>query len=144
MARKGRKPLAAGHVEHLAGSQRAKLRLALILEAMRGAISVGEACEQLGIGESRFHALRNQWLQGALALLEPRRTGRRPREASSEELCRRLGEVEAENRELREQLAVADVRRELAEALPHVGAAAMGPPKKSAAARPRRKKKRRR
>lgn len=142
MARKGRRPLAAGHVEQLRGSEQAKLRLALILEAMQGAVTVGEACGQLGIGESRFHAMRNQWLQEALELLEPRRMGRPPRQTPPAELCRRLEEVERENRELREQLTVAEVRRELAQALPQVSRAAAGPPKKSAALRGSRRKKR--
>lgn len=144
MARKGRKPLAAGHVEHLQGSQQAKLRLAMILEAMHGVITVGEACQQLGICESRFHALRNQWLQDSLQALKPRRMGRPPHQTPPAELLRRLQAVEAENRELAEQLAVADVRRELAEALPDLGRTARRPPKKSTPARAGRKRQRRR
>ena len=100
--------------------------------------------QQLGIGESRFHALRNEWLQGSLELLEPRRMGRPPQASAPAEFCRRLEAVEAENRELAEQLAVADVRRELAEALPDLGRTARRPPKKSTPARAVRKRKRRR
>lgn len=140
MVRRGRKPLAAGHVEHLSGSGQAKLRLTMILEAMRGELTVGEACEELGIGESRFHALRNRWLQEALELLEPRPMGRPPQEAPAAELSRRLGTLEADNRELREELAAAEVRRAVAEALPHGVPSAGGPPKKSTPARVRRRK----
>ncbi|NUQ66310.1 MAG: hypothetical protein HUU20_27935 [Pirellulales bacterium] len=54
--------------------------------------------------------------------------GRPPRQTPPAELCRRLEEVEAENRELREQLTVAEVRRELAQALPQVSRAAAALP----------------
>ena len=144
MGRKGRPPLAAGHVEHLRGSELAKLRLTMILEAAQGMITVGEACARLGICESRFHALRNHWLQEALELLEPRRMGRPPQETAPADVCRRLEALEAENRELREQLTVADVRRELAEVLPDLGRAARRPPQKSTPARAGQKSKRRR
>jgi cytosine/adenosine deaminase-related metal-dependent hydrolase len=72
----------------------------------------------LGIGESRFFALRNQWLQEALDLLEPRPLGR-PAQAVSpqqEEVAR----LEAENRDLRQQRHVAEVREELARVMPRV------------------------
>ena len=82
MARKGRKPLATGHVERLSGSELAKLRLTTLLQTLRGELTVPEACARLEIGESRFHALRNQWLQEALELLEPRPLGR-PRQATA-------------------------------------------------------------
>jgi hypothetical protein len=77
--RRGRRPLAAGHVEHLNGSELAKLRLSLILRTMLGELSVAEACAELEVCESRFHALRTHWLQESLELLEPRRTGRPPK-----------------------------------------------------------------
>ena len=115
MARTGRKPMAARHVDRLQGSDRARLRLKLILECMLGNTTVAEACEQLGIGESRFHAMRNQWLQESLEFLEPRRTGRPPKEASSQALKERIAELEAANRELQQQLLEAEVRLEVAQ-----------------------------
>jgi len=139
MARMGRKPLAAGHVDHLQGSELAKLRLTLILDAMLGKITVADACERLGIRESRFHAMRSHWLQEALELLEPRRMGRPPRQTPPAELSDRLRDVEAELAEVREQLAVAELRRELAETLPDVRELAGRPPKKSTEGRPRRR-----
>ena len=54
------------HVKHLSGSERAKLRLSMILKTMLGELTVAEACAQLQVCESRFHALRNVWLQEAL------------------------------------------------------------------------------
>lgn len=113
MARTGRKPLAAGHVEHLEGSPYARQRLQLMLECMQGLKTVSEACRQLDICESRFHALRNQWLQEALELLEPRQTGRPPKPVSQAALNERLRELETENAQLRQQLRVARVQVEL-------------------------------
>ena len=76
MATAGRKPLGAGHVDQLSGSERAKLRLATILNTLRGELKVADACQQLGVCQSRFFAMRHHWLQEALELLEPRPAGR--------------------------------------------------------------------
>jgi hypothetical protein len=140
MTRMGRKPLATGHVDRLQGSEPAKQRLAVLLETLHGVLPVPEACERLGIGESRFHALRGEWLQEALELLEPRPLGRPPQPAVAAQWQSRIQALEAENRTLRQQLAAAEVRRELAEVLPHVvhspdeaakkGAPAQRPPKR--------------
>ena len=118
MARRGRKPLATRHVDGLCGSQRAKLRLQTILQTLQGQMTVAEACQVLGIGESRFHALRNQWLQESVELLEPRPLGRPPQVVSPEQA--EVARLEAENRDLKQQHRVAEVREELAQRLPHV------------------------
>jgi hypothetical protein len=83
-------------------------------------VTVPEACARLGICEAWFHALRGAWLQEALELLEPRRLGRPPRVAEASEPSSRLRALEAENAAWRQQWAAAEVRRELAAALPHV------------------------
>jgi hypothetical protein len=90
----------------------------------------------LGIGESRFHALRNRWLQQALELLEPRPIGRPPHQADAVAAQAELAALETENRALREQLAAAEVQRELAEALPQVVHSADPPQKKRRPGRP--------
>jgi hypothetical protein len=54
----------------------AKQRLSVFLETIAGQLKVPEACQQLGIGPSRFHELRNQTLQATLEALEPRPPGR--------------------------------------------------------------------
>ena len=79
MASVGRKPLATGHVDRLDGSERAKQRMTVILETLRGQMTSPVACQALGVCESRFHALRQDWLQESLQLLEPRRPGRPPK-----------------------------------------------------------------
>lgn len=118
MARRGRKPLATRHVDGLCGSERAKLRLQTILKTLQGQMTVPEACQVLGICESRFHALRNEWLQEAVELLEPRPLGRPPQVVSPEQ--EEVAQLQAENRDLKQQRHVAEVREELARVMPHV------------------------
>lgn len=113
MNHKGRKPLAAGHVEHLSGSELAKLRLSMILKTMLGELTVAEARAQLGICESRFHALRHQWLQQALELLEPRRAGRPPKLETDE--SRQIAQLEATLAALEHEVDTAEVRQQIAE-----------------------------
>ena len=119
MARKGRKPLGAAHVERLDGSPLAKRRLVLILQTMCGELTVSEACRALSICESRFHALRNQWLQEALELLEPRRAGRPPKTPEAPD-AEQMSALVAENQHLRQQVEVAQVREQLARVMPSV------------------------
>jgi len=106
------------------------------LETLEGEITVPEACARLGIGATRFHALRGAWLQNALALLEPRRLGRPPQAVDVEEVLSRLQTLETENATLRQELAAAEVRRELAAALPHVVRDSKAAGKKGAPAQP--------
>ena len=119
MGRKGRKPLGAAHVEHLNGTRLAKRRLEMMLKTIRGEITVGEACHALSICQSRFHALRNQWLQESLELLEPRPTGR-PRQVPEAPSTEEVAALESEIERLRQELMVAEVREEVARVMPHV------------------------
>lgn len=135
MAHTGRKPLAARHVDHLRGSEHARQRMKLLLECMLGEKTIPEACGELGICESRYHAMRNQWMQEALELLEPRPTGRPPKAPRSDELQQRLSQLETENQQLREQLQAAEVSRQIAEILPQ--AAHDARPVKKGTRRPR-------
>ena len=115
---RGRYPSGPEYVEHLLGSAQAKERLRVILETMMGKWRVQEACDRLGISEQRFRQLRAELLQAALERLEGRPAGR-PRRA----------EEPAEVAGLRQQLAdmqrelhVAQVREEIALALPQAAA----------------------
>lgn len=117
MARCGRKPRAEAAIEDLDGSPRAKQRLAMILKAMRSEITIAQACDQLGIGESRFHGLRNWWLQESLRLLEPQRMGRPPKSLAPPD-PQHVAQLQRQVIELRQQQVVAEVRRQLAEAIP--------------------------
>jgi transposase-like protein len=111
-ARTGRKPTGPQIVERLEGSPSAKQRLEVILETISGQLTVPEACKQLGIGESRFHDLRNQTLQATLEALEPRPPGRPPKPTSPEHV--KGDELQAELRRLHAELQLAQVQLSLA------------------------------
>ena len=116
MKRMGRKPQGVGLLNPLSGSELAKRRMALFLQTLSGQTSVGQACAELQIGESRFYDQRAEWLQSSLSLLEPRPAGRpaKPAVAPTPE------EVQALRERLRETEARATalaVRAELAGAL---------------------------
>lgn len=104
----------AGQTE---GSEEARKRLRVILETISGTRSIAQACEELGIGEARFHELRRQALQGAVEALEPGQAGRPP---VSEEKDEKLAAMEAELIELRINLRAAQIREEIAAIMPHV------------------------
>lgn len=119
MARLGRRPQGSALVSLLAGSTHAKRRMMWFLQTLAGERSAGEACEELGIGESRFFAQRAAWLQEALGLLEPRSPGRpakpEPPRAPSE-----VQSLRERVRQLEARAAVVEVQAELARTLPYV------------------------
>lgn len=112
MSRAGRKPLATGHVEQVGGSPRAKARLRAILQTLSGQWTVPQACAAVGLHEAHFHALRHTWLQGAVALLEPRPVGRPPQVVDPQYAAdqQRIAELE-------QQVALATAGREVAQVL---------------------------
>ena len=120
--------MATGHVGHLSGSELAKLRLTMILKTMLGEITVAEACAELGVCESRFHALRHQWLQEALELLEPRRVGR-PAKLETDE-THQIAQLEAALKGMQQDVEAAQVRQEIAEILPQLTTSAAPSEKK--------------
>jgi hypothetical protein len=114
----GRPPHRSKHARTLKASSYARERLEVILGTLSGERTVGEACEELGISEARFHQIRKAALQAAAERLEPGRTGRPPREQAPE--AERIAELEAAL-ELKEvELRAAEVRAELALAMPNV------------------------
>jgi len=123
MATAGRKPLGTGHVDQLSGSERAKLRLTTILETLRGELTIADACQVLGVCDSRFFVMRHEWLQESLELLEPRIIGRPPKPLADP----RQRELEQTNAELEQQLREAQVRRDVDQILATAGAATMEP-----------------
>ena len=120
--------MALEHVQQLDGSDRAKQRMTTLLKTLQCDCSVGEACARLGLSESHFHAVRHDWLQGSLQLLEPRPPGRRPKERSPE--CERIEQLEQEVRTLRRELALTQAQCEVTEALgvDVLGLVKKGPP----------------
>ena len=110
--RTGRKPAGPQIAERLEGSPSAKQRLEVILETITGQLTVSEACEQLRIGESRFHDLRHQTLQATLEALEPRRLGRPAKPMSPEQA--EIDTLKAELRGVHADLELAQVQIRLA------------------------------
>ena len=115
---RGRRPAGAELADRLDGSDEAKQRLRVILETLAGQRTVTAACELLGIGGRQFHELRARVLQAGLNSLEPRPSGRPVRRPTAREIA----ELEAELQQLRIELHAAQLREEIATALPHLRA----------------------
>jgi hypothetical protein len=98
---------------------------------------VSEACAQLGISEQRFRQLREELLQAAVDRLQDRPWGRPPRPQEPEQTAALRQQVN----QLQQELQVAQVREEIALALPQVSRT---PPAQGVPAPPGAKKKRRR
>jgi len=103
----------AALVDGLDGSEEAKLRLKVILETVAGKQTIVEACEELGISPSRFHALREQVLQSMVHGLETKAPGRPPKAADPAELEALLEEQRRRNEELLLEQRIANVREEI-------------------------------
>lgn len=112
-----RPPEGVGHVERLDGPEDLKRRLRVLLDTLAGRVSVAQACEELGVSESRLHELRRQALTGALGALMPKPAGR---PAAAETTTPREKELEARVQELEVDLQAALVRTELALAMPEL------------------------
>lgn len=104
-------------VHTLEGEDEAKLRLEVILGTISGELTIREACQQLGVGEARFHQLRRRALQAALVDLEPHQTGR-PRRAEPAPEAERVEALERRVQELETEQIALELREELA-TLPH-------------------------
>jgi hypothetical protein len=116
--RTGRKPAGPQIAERLEGSPVAKQRLEVILKTIAGRLTIPQACQQLGIGESRFHVLRNQTLQATLEALEPRPLGRPakptpPRQAEVDALHAELRRLHTELELTQVQLRIACIHPDL-------------------------------
>jgi hypothetical protein len=130
-AMRGRRPSGPEYVEALEGSALARQRLRVVLETLAGRCRVTEACERLGICEQRFHQIREEALQAAVAALEPRPAGR-PSAAASEPAPPQALQQQLE--QLQVQLQASRLREEIALTLPQQAAtspAATEPEKKT-------------
>jgi len=129
---RGRRPAGPEYVDKLEGSDQSKKRLRVILETVAGHCTVQEACAQLEVGEVRFNQLRQEALQGALATIEPKPAGR-PRTTTPEE--ERIQALEQSLVDKDSELREAQVREEIALALPRRPTSA--PPEKKTRRRAR-------
>src|SRR5262245_59456748 len=115
---RGRWPQGPEYIDKLTGSVEDKERLKAVLDTMYGERRMLEVCGQLGIGETRFHQLRETALQAALSAIAPRPAGRPSRAALPESEQIRL--LEQRTEELEQALHEAQVRAEIALVLPHL------------------------
>jgi hypothetical protein len=115
---RGRRPEGGRLVERLDGSAGAKARLAVFVEVLAGRRTAAAGALALGISERRFHALRNHLLQAALERLEPRPAGRPAHRAA--EPGGQTAALRAQVRDLRLELRAAQIREEIALAMPHL------------------------
>jgi hypothetical protein len=113
---RGRRTSITRLIESLDGSPEAKQRLTLILETVAGLRTLVEAGQQLDLSERHLRTLRGQLLQQAVAWLQPRSPGR-PVEFDESEVT---DPAQAEIQRLRVELQAAQVREEIALALPHL------------------------
>lgn len=103
----------------LDGSAEAKCRLQVILETLAGQLTISQAISRLGIGERRFHYLRKQCLRAALSRLEPQPAGRPARARLGPEQ-QHIAALERAVTDLRIDLRAAQLREEIALAMPHL------------------------
>jgi Ser/Thr protein kinase RdoA (MazF antagonist) len=104
-------------LDPLPGTEGAKARLAAIVATMSGEKSIPAVCEELGIGEARFHEMRKEFLASAVELLEKKTAGRKPAGGESPE---RIRELEKEVRKLRVELEASRLRTEIALTMPNL------------------------
>ncbi len=137
MAR-GRPPEGPGLVDGLDGSGYAKKRLRTILETITGSLSIAKACEALGISRAVFCRPRNRVLETALGDLEPKPSGRPAKRVSGEQ--KEISDLKAELVEMRMHLVGAQIREEIALAMPNLLTDKPGVGKKKPKKRKKRKK----
>ena len=113
---RGRLPSGPDYVAKLAGSEEARRRLQLILQTLAGSTRVQQACAELGIGAARFHELRLDALQGAVAQLELRPAGRPALPPADPHVAELQGRIE----QLELELQAAQTRTEIALVLPRL------------------------
>ena len=114
----GRPPKGPAHVDKLDGSELAKERLRVVLETIAGTKTIKDACEQLGISESRFDQIRAEALQGAISGLEPGKPGRRPKQTEQDTPL--VEQMQEKLDEMLVELRVAQTRTEIALTMPHL------------------------
>lgn len=115
---RGRPPLGPGLVDALQAPDAAKRRMKLILETLSGALSVQDACTQLGVSEAAFHKMRTQWLAGAVELLTPRPPGRPAKADDPQQQL--IEKMEQQIFELKKEAHAARLKAEIAIAMPHL------------------------
>jgi len=134
---RGRYPLRLEEaVDHMDASTVARERLKVIVATLVGQCRLHEACAQLSISEPRLQQLRQQFLQGALASLEPGQAGRPAKVPTAAEL--RVRQLEAELAAVRRDYQAALVRAEINAVLPRLSQETASAEKKTTTPRKKR------
>jgi hypothetical protein len=102
-------------VDHVDAPRAARRRVRVVLATVAGQLSIADACAQLGVQRTRFHALRAQVLHGALEAVGARPRGRR---RASHEDAPEVRALQARIRELELALRTALLRSEIALTMP--------------------------
>ena len=118
MAKRGRPTKGSGLADRAEGSEAARQRARVILQVVAGELSVAEACGELGIGESRFHQLRERFIAEGVRGLEPKMGGRPGRVLTADQA--RVRELEDRVTELETELKAAEIRTRIAQVMPHL------------------------
>ena len=116
MAR-GRPIIGVDLIERLDGPRAMRRRVRIVLATIAGSLTIAQACAELGVGRTQFHALRWRVLDGALEALRPRPRGRprhRPLESAE------VQQLQARIRELEDALKTTALRSEIALTMPHL------------------------
>ena len=116
--KRGRPTKGSGLVDRVDGSDAARERARVILKVLAEELTVADACEKLGIGESRFHQLRERFLAEGVKGLEPR-FGGRPARAETDEAVQ-VRELEDRVAQLEKELAAAEIKTRIALVMPHL------------------------
>ena len=114
----GRPPLGLDLLDRIDCTEEERLKARTILETVSGEKTVAQACEILGVGESRFREMREDFLVAGVVSVAPKPRGR-PRKAE-ETAQDEMEALKRENAELREELVFARARTVLATAFPHL------------------------
>jgi hypothetical protein len=109
---RGRKAPGPEFVHRLDGAAHEKRRLEVILQTLTGRLGVAQASARLGVTPQRFHVLREQALQAALAALAAQPLGR-PRQVPGPQQ-ERIDALTADNQRLRRELEASRLREEIA------------------------------
>jgi hypothetical protein len=116
--KRGRPPKGSALVEKFTGSAEAKERMKTIVATLTGELTVEEACGHLGVGETRFHQMRDEVLQSGMMAVEPKPVGRPPVEESAD--AARVKELEARVKRLELEVKAGYVRTMIALTMPKV------------------------
>lgn len=112
---RGRPIIGVDLIERLEGPRLLRRRVQIVLATVAGALTIAQACAELGVGRTQFHALRWRVLEGALEALRPRPRGRPRRDDGASAEVRVL---EARIRELELALRTTALRSEIALTMP--------------------------